>query len=236
LNTGEKIGQLIDNMELGPVKIIRSRRKSIALIVQRDGSLVVRAPLRTPEWQIEAVVKEKEAWIREKQEHNRRLWKEQAPRTFEGGEDFMFLGKSYRLRIVEQQKQALEFREGFYLRREAIRRGRATFEKWYREQARQIFSERVELYARRHGMRYKSIRISGACTRWGSCGARGTLNFSWRLAMAPMEVIDYVVIHELAHLEEKNHSKRYWEKVERWMPDYKRRREWLKKNGGRLSF
>jgi len=214
--------------------LIRSRRKSIALIVQRDGTLVVRAPLRTPERQIEAVLKEKEAWIREKQEHNRRLWEEQAPRTFEGGEEFPYLGKSYRLRIVEGQKQALEFREGFYLRRSGIKQGRAIFEKWYREQARLIFSERVELYSGRHGMRYKSIRISGARTRWGSCGVKGTLNFSWRLAMAPMEVIDYVVIHELAHLEVKNHSRKYWEKVERLMPDYKLRREWLKKNGDRL--
>ena len=215
-------------------QLIRSRRKSIALIVQRDGTLVVRAPLRTPQAHIEAVLAEKEEWIREKQEHNRKLWNAQAPRTFNGGEEFLFLGKSYRLAIVEGQKQALEFREGFYLRRSAIKLASATFEKWYREQARQIFTERVGFFARRHGFRYRSIRISGARTRWGSCGAKGTLNFSWRLAMAPLEVIDYVVMHELAHLEEKNHSRKYWARVERMMPDYKLRRQWLKKNGESL--
>jgi predicted metal-dependent hydrolase len=167
--------------------LIRSRRKSIALIVQRDGKLVVRAPLRTPQWQIEAVVKEKEAWIRAKQEHNRRLWKEQAPRTFNGGEEYLYMGKKYRLVIVEQQKQALEFRNGFYLRRSWTSQGRAIFEKWYREQAREVFTERVEFYARSHDLLYKSIHISGARTRWGSCGAKGTLNFSWRLAMALLE-------------------------------------------------
>ncbi|OGO33327.1 MAG: hypothetical protein A2Z16_11590 [Chloroflexi bacterium RBG_16_54_18] len=222
-------------MELRPEQIIRSKTKSIALIVQRDGRLVVRAPLRTPQAHIEAVLSAKEGWIREKQELNRRLWREQAPRTFNGGEEFLYLGKSYRLAIVEQQKQALEFRDGFYLRRSGIEQGGSIFEKWYRERARMIFSERVELYARRHEMQYKSIRISGARTRWGSCGAKGTLNFSWRLAMAPLEVIDYVVIHELAHLEEKNHSRRYWERVERLMPDYRQRRQWLKKNGERLK-
>lgn len=214
-------------------QLIRSRRKSIALIVQPDGSLVVRAPLRTPLAQIEALLREKEGWIREKQAHNRKLWK--APRSFDEGEEFLFLGKSYRLRIVEQQRQALEFREGFFLRRSARRQGRAVFEQWYRKQARLFLTERVELYARQHGLRYQSIRISGAKTRWGSCGAKGTLNFSWRLAMAPIEVIDYVVVHELAHLEVKNHSRKYWERVEQMMPDYKRRRQWLKVNGGRLS-
>lgn len=213
----------------------RSRRKSIALIVQRDGSLVVRAPLKTPLWQIEAVVEARQDWIREKQEQNRRLWQEQAPRTFAGGEEFLYLGKSYPLRIVEKQKQALEFRQGFYLRRQSTKQGREIFEKWYRVRAREIFTERVGLYARQHGLRYKSIRISGARTRWGSCGVKGTLNFSWRLAMAPLEVIDYVVIHELAHLEEKNHSRKYWAKVERLMPDYKQRRQWLKKNGASLK-
>lgn len=217
-------------------RLIRSKRKSIALIVQRDGELVVRAPLRTPQWQIEAVVQEKEGWIRQKQEENRRLWKATAPRTFNGGEEFLYLGRNYRLGIVERQEQALVFREGFYLRRAAAPQGRAVFEKWYREQARRIFNERVELYARRHGLRFKSVRISGARTRWGSCGPKGTLNFSWRLAMAPIEVIDYVVVHELAHLDEKNHSRKYWAKVEAMMPDYKQLRQWLKKNGGKLTF
>lgn len=216
-------------------QLIRSKRKSIALIVQRDGTLVVRAPLRTPQWQIEALVREKEAWIREKQDQNRQLWEGQPPRKFNGGEEFLFLGKSYWLKIAEQQRQPLELRDCFYLRRSALGQGRAVFEKWYREQARRILTERLELYARRYGLRYKSIRISGARRRWGSCGPSGTLNFSWRLAMAPIEVIDYVVVHELAHLEVKNHSRRYWERVEAMMPDYKQRREWLKENGSRIS-
>jgi hypothetical protein len=89
--------------------------------------------------------------------------------------------------------------------------------------------------ARKNGFRYATIRITSAKTRWGSCGSSGSLNFPWRLVMAPLDVIDYVIVHELVHLRIRNHSKRYWEAVKRIMPDYKARLDWLKQNGHRLQ-
>ena len=216
-------------------QIIRSKRKSIAIIIERDGTLVVRAPLRATKVQIEALLAKKEQWIKEKQELNRSLWKALAPKTFSDGEDFLFLGKSYPLAIVKNQEQDLVFKDGFYLSRSAWKTAKAVFEKWYREQARQILTERVDLYAQRNGFSFQKIRINSARTRWGSCSAKGSLNFPWRLAMAPLSVIDYVVIHELAHLHEKNHSRKFWAKVASLMPDYKQRREWLKRNGNTLK-
>ena len=216
-------------------QIIHSKRKSIAIIIERDGRLVVRAPLRATKVQIEALLAEKGKWIQEKQELNRTLWKALAPKTFIDGEEFLFLGKSYRLVIVKNQNQALIFKDGFYFSRKAMKMAKAVFEKWYREQARRILTERVNLFAQKHGFNYKGIRITSARTRWGSCGSQGSLNFPWRLVMAPMSVIDYVVIHELVHLEEKNHSRKFWAKVESLMPGYKQRREWLKRNGDTLK-
>ncbi|MBI4687875.1 MAG: M48 family metallopeptidase [Nitrospirae bacterium] len=91
-------------------------------------------------------------------------------------------------------------------------------------------SERVSWYSSLSGLKYNRVKISDAQKRWGSCSAKGNLNFSWRLIMSPIRVIDYVVIHELAHLEERNHSKKCWNKVKIMLPDYEQYKEWLKEN------
>ena len=94
--------------------------------------------------------------------------------------------------------------------------------------------ERVAFFARSQDVKPGKLCISSARTRWGSCSAKGTLSFTWRLVMAPLDIIDYVVVHELCHLKEMNHSRAFWERVETILPDYKRRRKWLKENGGAL--
>jgi hypothetical protein len=109
------------------------------------------------------------------------------------------------------------------------------FEKWYKSQALAILTERTRFFAQKFGLRFGKIRISSARTRWGSCSTAGTLSFTWRLVMAPLEVVDYVVIHELAHLKVKNHSAVFWAEVAKMMPDYKRHVTWLKKNGQSLT-
>jgi predicted metal-dependent hydrolase len=98
-------------------------------------------------------------------------------------------------------------------------------------QALEYITLRVEYYAQMAGVKYKSIRINNAKTRWGSCGYKDTLNFTWRLMMAPARVVDYVIVHELMHLKQKNHSHQYWAEVEKMMPDYKQDERWLKQNG-----
>ena len=106
---------------------------------------------------------------------------------------------------------------------------------WYREQAFRIIKVSVECKAQKEGLSYNVVRITNAKKRWGSCGPKGSLNFSWRLIMAPREVIDYVVAHELVHLRIKNHSKIYWNEVERIMPHYQYQKAWLKENGHRFT-
>jgi predicted metal-dependent hydrolase len=108
------------------------------------------------------------------------------------------------------------------------------FSHWYHLQARQVIGEQVTIRANQHGFTYRSLRITSANRRWGSCGPKGTLNFSWRLVMAPLAVIDYVIVHELVHLEIKNHSHAFWEQVAQIMPDYSVRIAWLKANGRNL--
>jgi predicted metal-dependent hydrolase len=215
--------------------VIRSRRKTFALEVRRDGSLVVRAPLRATNLQVETLVREKEAWIRAKQELVKSLYPPVPPKEYVSGECFLYLGQSYRLAIVDGAAEPLVLGDQFYLTRRCLPDATDVFEAWYRQRAHEVISRRVEWYASRDGFVYKEVRISRARTRWGSCGPTGTLSFSWRLVMAPLRVIDYVVVHELVHLQVKNHSRAFWDKVKVLMPDYKVQLAWLRQNGYRLT-
>ncbi len=109
------------------------------------------------------------------------------------------------------------------------------FTNWYKERAYEKIKERVEFYAQKRGLKYNRVNITSAEKRWGSCSAKGNLNFSWRLIMAPLPVVDYVVVHELVHLIEKNHSKEFWKKVKLFMPDYEKYKDWLKEKGHLLT-
>jgi predicted metal-dependent hydrolase len=100
--------------------------------------------------------------------------------------------------------------------------------------ARELFSALAEEEAERLGVAYRRIRIGDQRTLWGSCSSAGTLSFNWRLVLAPLEVLEYVVVHELCHLRIPNHSKRFWTLVERWRPDWRDERDWLRKHGPEL--
>jgi predicted metal-dependent hydrolase len=215
-------------------KTIRSKRKSYALIIQDDGSLVIRAPLKASNAQIQAIVKEKSHWILEKQTQVQQRNAKNPPKTFTPGTPFLYLGKSYPLETRDNQKANLLLNKHFCLSKKALPNAELVFENWYRNQARLVFVERVELYAKQVGVKYKVVKISGAKKRWGSCSAKGNLNLSWRLVLAPLPIIDYVIVHELCHLIELNHSPAFWKQVQRVLPDYTERRNWLKDNGHRL--
>ena len=215
-------------------KLVRSKRKTLALVVEADGSLTVRAPLRMKEADIRSFIEEKKAWILQKQAKAQE--EAHAPRRYEEGEVFPYLGKEIPLRIVPDGKPALVKTSVFKLARSVRPQAETHFETWYRKQARVVLAERVAYFARKHDFKVGKVRISSACTRWGSYSSKGTLSFTWRLVMAPLEVIDYVVVHELCHLRVMNHSKAFWAHVERILPDYKARRNWLKNNGASLNF
>jgi len=215
-------------------QLIRSRRKTIALIVQLDGRLAVRAPLRATKRQILDFVERKSAWIRSKQELALKSSSITKPKEYVSGESFWFLGQTYRLQIVENAGQLLSLNHCFCLDRDALPQAQKVFIQWYRQQARRVISERLAWYASRYGYSYRQIKITSARTRWGSCSSKRTISFTWRLVMAPLPVIDYVVVHELAHTSVKNHDKAFWSKVKAILPGYPQQAAWLKTNGALL--
>ena len=214
-------------------QIIRSRRKTIALVIQKDGALIVRAPLRAPEKFIREFAEKNAQWILKKQAQMRAAVS-LPPRQYAFGETFLYLGREVPLEIVKGQKPALVLDTHFKLAESTVGHAEKVFQSWYREQAKKILSERVLLFAERHNLQYQKIRIGSARTRWGSCNAKGGLSFSWRLILTPMEIVDYVVVHELAHTLVHNHSGQFWKQVERILPDYKVHRKWLRTNGQKV--
>lgn len=166
-------------------QLIRSGRKTLAIQLKEDGSVIVRAPLRLAKYKIDIFVQEHWDWV---EEHRKKL-----------------AGSRKKTHIISDQE-----------RRDGIRR------------AMEIFPERTAYFAEKMGVTYGRITIREQKTRWGSCSQAGNLNFNWKLVLMPPEILDYVVVHELAHRKEMNHSPRFWAEVERELPDYRDRRQKLR--------
>jgi len=213
-------------------KIYRSKRRTFSLEISAKGELIVRAPKRATDSEIRKLVTRKSKWIiKTKQKVEQKISKV-TKKDFKTGESFLFLGRKYNLVVINDGDYPLFFNnESFLLSKEYHNYAREIFIQWYKEQACTIIKERASYYSNLSGLRYNKIGITNAKRRWGSCSAKNNLNFSWRLIMAPLSVIDYIIIHELAHIKEKNHSKKFWHFVESILPNYKNQDRWLKENG-----
>lgn len=210
--------------------IIRSGRKSVALVVTAEAKLIVRAPYRTSLRYIEDLVRKKEKWITQKQQAAMLRNETHKFKRTAAGEEFPFLGELYTLELREG-KSLVELQHGkLMLQLKAAEDAEPLLEAWYRKQAKFVLAERTAYYSKMTGLHPKSISITGARRRWGSCGPENTLNFTWRLTMAPLHIIDYVVVHELAHIQFKNHSADFWKRVASILPEYKKCRRWLADN------
>jgi len=207
-------------------QLIRSSRRTLSLEITAEARLVVRAPRRARMAEIEDVLLKKRSWILSKQEQVQKKRLEMKPKEFVDGESFLYLGRFYKLKIVEEPS-VFRFEDGFFLSRDYFDSVKRVFTQWYQARALAIITERVEWHAGLAGLSYKSIKLSNAVKRWGSCSTQGRLRFSWRLVMAPPDAIDYVVAHELAHLKEQNHSRAFWTKVADMLPAYKQGAAWL---------
>jgi len=220
--------------------VIRSRRrkKTLSIQVEKDGTVLVRVPLRVVQADIDRFLKEKKQWLlraigrQQKQNHDR------PARAFIPGEWFDYLGGTYPLQIGERNDpgDALTFtgRE-FLLRRDALGGVRVLFHLWYQKQARVHLDDRVRRFSGLLGLSPAGVVVHNARSRWGSCSPEDRVRFTWRLIMAPPEIIDYVVVHELCHMKIRDHSRDYWGLVQSVLPDYKKRRAWLKDHGHLLT-
>ena len=203
--------------------------------IERDGALVVRAPERATIARLEAFIREKRAWVYQKVAEKQLLRQAVPVKEYVSGEGFPYLGRSYRLLLVDTQDVPLRLEAGrFRLLRSEAPQGRAHFVRWYTEHGRVWLRRRVAALAPRVGVEPRRSRSANSATAGGRAESRGTLNFNWATVLLPPSIVEYVVVHELVHLHERNHTPEFWRRVERAMPDYLRRKTWLAENGAAL--
>lgn len=215
-------------------QIIRSNRRTLALEITPNASLIVRAPKRCSLSYINGFVKKKTRWIEKNHALIQKRCANVRNKKFVTGEEFLHLGRSYYLKISDQHKD-ISIANWLYFPQSMLIKAKASLISWYKNEALKHITFRVNKFSVLTGLTYKSIKITSAQKRWGSCSAKGGLCFSWRLIMAPLEVLDYVVVHELVHLKERNHSANFWDKVREILPNYVEEYKWLKENGSNLT-
>lgn len=215
-------------------ELIHSRRKTLGITVYPDKRVVVRAPLRASQSEIEDVLRKKAGWIAKKQQMFDDYAPPAPPAEYANGEMHLFLGRPYPLLVREDRKQGVSLENGrFQLRvRDAAdgERKRKLMIEWYRGRAREIFAARLDVChprAARHGIPYPPMKIRMMKKRWGSCSSKGSILLNLRLVQTPKTCIDYVIFHELAHLKVHYHNKEFYALLDRMLPDWRDRREKL---------
>jgi len=230
------------DFEGAPITVRRtSRKKSIALSV-RDGAVVILSPKHVPDREIRELIAANNDWVRTKLKKHAET-KRQTERAFVDGERFLYLGEEYPLQVVDGRKALAALIDGVFVvhaRRSQVperraRSIRAAFLRWYKSEAETVLAQRVEVFGPRIGRTPDRLSFRDYKSMWGKCDAEGRITFNWKLVMAPERILDYVVVHEMAHLYHLNHSPAFWQRVEAVLPDYKQRRKWLKDHGGLLT-
>lgn len=215
-----------------PDEIIRSNRKTLAITVDSFGRLIVRAPMRYSKERIFAFIEEKENWILRKKSEKQGAGIQLPPENL-NGYPLMLLGKKCTVRVVQTAKVGYDAEANEIYLPEKNPRDRLI--KWLKNNAKRIFTEVTARTAVTMGTSYRSVTVTSARSRWGSCSGENAIRYSFRLLYAPKEVIEYVVVHELAHTKHKNHSKAFWAEVATYVPDWKTKRKWLKLHGALME-
>lgn len=212
-----------------------SRRKTLGLTVDRGGELIVAAPEGVDVSVLEAFVREKKFWIYTKLAVKNVLRHPSRETEFVTGEGFAYLGRSYRLLLVDEQDEPLKLHRGrFRLLRSTRAAGREHFVEWYRSRGHAWLGRRLGRWTHRLGAQPSDLEVLDLGNRWGSCSSRGRLNVHWATMQLAVPLVDYVLVHELVHLHEPHHTPEFWRRVERAMPDFARRKDELARVGGRM--
>ena len=224
-----------------------NRKKTVAIHVNPMATITVFSPRHLDDEKIRMIVQKKARWILEKQKQVESNRYSNSMKEFVSGESFPYLGKLYRLKVMKTAEDTIRkcrLVNGRFLveingnhetevNRTVVKKALVD---WYLERAETKIKERVDRFSQQIGKTPLSIKIKNQERRWGSCSRNGSIRFNWKVIMAPISVMDYVIVHELCHLIYPHHSTQFWQKVQSIIPDYRRRRDWLKANSLQMAF
>jgi len=216
---------------MNPNKIIRSKRKTLSLTINENAELIIRAPKRLSIEKIQDFINEKENWINRK----KRLIENQIKDVTSNHNKLLYLGTLFPINVEQNASKELFFTgEEFIANSIEPDTMSLSIKKWYKNKFKEIALPRVAYFANKHNLMVNQVRIKNQKTMWGSCSSKNNINLNYLLLMAPMGVIDYVIVHELVHTIHRNHSTDFWDSVESIMPEFQEHKRWLKKNGYKL--
>lgn len=220
-------------MKINYRTVFSQKRKTISLIVERDKQIIVHAPLNTPEDTIEKAVNSKKFWLYKKLNYTKKEVMHTLQKEYVNGESFLYLGRNYLLEFVDS-KEEIKFLNRFYISKDSKLKAKKLLDQWYREKAKEKIDLIIKEFALKMGVSYKSTKFTKMQYQWGSCSVDKTININYKLIKSPRFVINYVVVHELAHIIELNHSDEFWSIVKAQLPQYEQAKVWLVDNGDRL--
>ena len=216
-------------------------RQTTDIVIERNGSITVRPPMRLTPEQVDETVLSKRMWIYRNLAEWRDLNATRVTREWVSGESFLYLGSSYRLQLVREQDEPLKLKDGrFCLLRSVVEAGgdeaaQQVFQSFYKDKGLARLGKRVAFFSPKVGVKPGAIHIKDIGYRWASCLKNGDLHFHWKCLMAPLTIIDYIVVHELCHLHHRDHSDAFWNEIDKVLPDYRKRKEWLRVRGAELD-
>lgn len=215
--------------------VVYSERKTISIIVERDRRVVVRAPLYASEAGIAREIEKRKRLLQKKIEHNQKYPFAKEAKEFVSGESLLYLGKNYKLFVTDEPIEGILFDSKFFISKENQKHANKLFKEWYINSATEIIVPKAIAIARQLGVTYNNINILDLKYRWGSCTPKDNIHLNWRLIKAPMTVIEYIIVHELTHLLEANHTPEFWNRVAVHQPNYTNAKNWLKEFGHELE-
>lgn len=212
------------------------RRKTVSIFIERNGSVKVLAPITTSDEKVEAAVRSREYQIFKKLAKWKELNHGKVNREFVNGQSFLYLGRNYRLTLAENQEVPLKISGGFFhLNKKYLNKADKLFKDFYKAKAEQKIKERMRLIEEKFQSKPTAIKVLELQNRWASWTPKNGLNFHWKCIMAPVSVLDYIIIHEMVHLKHPNHSTEFWNELDKKMPDFREHENWLKRNGVKMA-
>jgi len=221
------------------VQIERTNRKRTISLQVKDNKLIVKAPRTATRKSLDDLIQRKQSWIKKRAILN---FEEQnlKNREFINNEKFYFRGNEYRLSLILGRNKAVKIAGGLlivtYIDDQSILRStiKSLLEEWYLKESTKILKARTEELAQQMSVQPSGITVKNYNSKWGSCSANNKISYNWRIIMAPDCIVDYLIIHELSHIIEPNHSKNFWQQVENYCEDFQKKRKWLRENGHKL--
>jgi predicted metal-dependent hydrolase len=218
------------------IKITKSRRKTISIYVERDGSVVALVPEHLSEDEVAGIIKTKEYQIHRNLAQWTQLNEAKVEREYVNGQSFLYLGRNYRLQLVEEKLGEVVLKNGYFLlsKQEKLK-AKDLFINLYKEKLKEKITPIIARYKAQMNVEPIDVKIMELQNRWASCTIKGNLNFHWKCAMAPIDVLNYIVVHELAHLIHPNHSSEFWNTVDKVLSNYDSQVKWLRLNGAGMD-